>query len=498
MVFELATDLFGRLQRRSLLSHVKSSVGDSLSRLTVDTWSVYAVTETLLVGPAQNLFTLATIGFVAWQLDSHLTLLTLTIIPALGALAGFSGRRLVERARREREAQSVIFSFTHQTISAIPIVQAFSAERRNVDYFTRISDVEIGRIRRTSFFRGGFAAGRDLITAIGTGVILVAGGRRVIGGTLSIGSLLVFLAYMRSIQGALGALLEKYAGLKVIEANLDRVFEVLDAEDVVRDAPGAQPLPARPRDEGAGVRLEGVVFGYDPGRPVLRGVTMEVRPGEMVALVGATGAGKSTMVGLLPRFFDPWEGRVTINGTDVRQVQLKSLRDQIALVLQESFILPLSIADNIAYGRPEATRSEIEAVAHAANAHEFIERLPLGYDTVVGERGATLSGGERQRLAIARAFLRDAPLLILDEPTSSLDVGTESLVLGALERLTRGRTVLVIAHRLSTVRRADRIVVLQAGEIAEQGTHDELLAARGLYYSLHATQFEIRSPEAAA
>ena len=187
-----------------------------------------------------------------------------------------------------------------------------------------------------------------------------------------------------------------------------------------------------------------------------------------------------------------------MNGIDVRGVQLKSLRDQIALVLQESFILPLSIADNIAYGRPEATRSEIEAVARAANASEFIERLPMGYDTVVGERGATLSGGERQRLAIARAFLRDAPLLILDEPTSSLDVGTESLVLGALERLTRGRTVLVIAHRLSTVRRADRIVVLQQGEIAEQGTHDELIAAGGLYHGLHMTQFAIRSPEAAA
>jgi ATP-binding cassette subfamily B protein/subfamily B ATP-binding cassette protein MsbA len=200
----------------------------------------------------------------------------------------------------------------------------------------------------------------------------------------------------------------------------------------------------------------------------------------------------------VPRFFDPWEGRVTVDGIDVRELQLKSLRDQIALVLQDAFILPLSIADNIAYGRPNATRQEIEAVAHAANAHEFIERLPEGYDTVVGERGATLSGGERQRLAIARAFLKDAPILILDEPTSALDAGTEALVLGALDRLMSGRTVLVIAHRLSTVRRADRIIVMEQGEIVEQGTHDQLLAAGGKYQRLHDRQFAPRAPVVAA
>jgi ATP-binding cassette subfamily B protein/subfamily B ATP-binding cassette protein MsbA len=246
------------------------------------------------------------------------------------------------------------------------------------------------------------------------------------------------------------------------------------------------------------VRWDDVVFGYEADRPVLQHVTFDARPGELVALVGATGAGKSTLVSLVPRFFDPWNGRVTIDGTDIRQVQLASVRAQVALVLQDAFILPLSVADNIAYGRPGASRAEVEAAAHAAHAHDFIMRLPEGYNTVVGERGATLSGGERQRLAIARALLKDAPILILDEPTSALDAGTEAHVLAALDRLMQGRTVLVIAHRLSTVRRADRIVVLEGGRIVETGTHDTLLAAGGAYHAFHSAQTITRSSGSAA
>jgi ATP-binding cassette subfamily B protein len=262
-------------------------------------------------------------------------------------------------------------------------------------------------------------------------------------------------------------------------------MEVLEAEAEVKDRPGAAPLPVI---QGH-IRFDNVSFGYEPGRAVLRDVSLEALPGQTIALVGATGAGKSTLVGLVPRFFDPWEGRITIDGRGLRDVQSKSLRSQISLVLQESFLFPITIAENIAYGRPDASREEIEAAARAANAHLFIERLAQGYETSVGERGATLSGGERQRIAIARALLKNAPILLLDEPTSALDAETEGLLLQALETLMRGRTTFIIAHRLSTIRNADKIVVLKDGKVAETGTHHELLNNNGYYARLHYAQF---------
>jgi len=236
------------------------------------------------------------------------------------------------------------------------------------------------------------------------------------------------------------------------------------------------------------VRLENVTFGYESARPVLKGVTLEAQPGEIVAIIGPTGTGKSTLVSLIPRFFDPWQGRVMIDGMDLRDVQLASLRKHVALVLQEPFLLPLTVAENIAYGRPEASRDEVVAAAVAASADGFIRRLPEGYDTVIGERGATLSGGEKQRISIARALLKDAPILILDEPTSALDAETEALLLEALDRLIAGRTTFIIAHRLSTIRNADRIVVMDDGQIIETGTHQELLAANGQYHRFHSLQ----------
>jgi ATP-binding cassette subfamily B protein/subfamily B ATP-binding cassette protein MsbA len=236
------------------------------------------------------------------------------------------------------------------------------------------------------------------------------------------------------------------------------------------------------------VVLEDVTFGYRPGEPVLHGVSLMAEPGETVALVGSSGAGKTTLASLLIRFFDPWSGRVLVDGHDVRDVQLASLRGQVAIVLQEPFLFPMSVADNIAYGRPEASREEIVAAATAANAHDFVSALPDGYDTVVGERGATLSGGERQRVAVARALLKDAPILILDEPTSSLDSDSEALLLEALERLMAGRTTFIIAHRLSTVRNADRVVVLEQGRVVETGRHRQLLARKGRYAHLHRLQ----------
>jgi ATP-binding cassette subfamily B protein/subfamily B ATP-binding cassette protein MsbA len=305
-------------------------------------------------------------------------------------------------------------------------------------------------------------------------------------GQFSIGAILLFLSYLGSLYAPLEAVMYSTSTIQGAAGSAQRVREVLDARREVTDRPNAAALPAA-RGQ---VVLEGVTFGYEAGRPALRDVSLEVRPGETIALVGATGAGKSTLVSLLPRFVDPWQGRVLVDGRDVREVTLKSLRSQIGIVLQEPFLFPLTIGENIAYGRPHATLAEIEAAARAAKAHEFIARLPEGYETVIGERGATLSVGQRQRLSIARALLKNAPILILDEPTSALDAETEQAMLDALQHLTRDRTTFIIAHRLSTVRRAHRIVVLHEGRIVETGTHDQLLAARGAFARFHSLQFD--------
>jgi ATP-binding cassette subfamily B protein/subfamily B ATP-binding cassette protein MsbA len=331
----------------------------------------------------------------------------------------------------------------------------------------------------------GFKLSVSSVSAVGTALILGVGGVVALRGSITAGELLIFISYLAALYAPMETLAYSSAGYAAAVARARRVFEVLDATEVVAERPGA---PALVRGGGA-IALEGVRFGYAADRPVLRDVTLAVAPGEVVAVVGPTGAGKSTLVGLVPRFFDPWTGRVCVDGQDVRGVTLASVRAQVALVLQEPVLLPLTVAENIAYGRPGASAAEIEAAARAANAHEFITRLPEGYATVLAERGASLSGGQKQRLSIARALLKDAPILILDEPTSALDAETEGLLLDALGRLMKGRTTLIIAHRLTTIRTADRIVAMADGRVVEEGSHDALLARDGLYARLHQRQF---------
>ncbi len=488
MVYDLAADLFHRLQRLSLLFHSRRAIGDSLSRLTGDTWCVYTVTEGF-ISPWQHTLTLATIGTVAWGLDPELAKLSLIVAPVLGGSAFFFGRQLKERTRLNREVESRLWSFVHQTLASIPVVQAFGTEGRNGQQFQRLAASAVALSQRAVFLKSLYGLINGLTMTIGTAIVLYIGGQRVLSGALSIGSLIVFLSYLQSMQSTFQSLLGMYTNLRSAEASIDRVVEVLDVEDEVRDAPGSKPLPVHTTGGRGHVRFENVTFGYEPGCPVLKDINIEAFPGETVALVGSTGAGKSTLVSLIPRFFDPWQGRVTLDGEDLRDIRLSSLRAQVSLVLQEPFLLPLTVLENIAYGRPGASREEIVSSAVAANADEFIRRLPSGYDTVIGERGATLSGGEKQRLAIARALLKDASILILDEPTSALDAQTESLLLEALERLMKGRTTFIIAHRLSTVRRVDRIFVIDGGRIVETGTQRELLVSGGTYEHLHALQF---------
>ena len=488
LVFDVAEDLFARLQRRSLTFHKRTPVGDLLGRVTVDSWCVYRIVDTLIVTPAHALLTIAAMIFLMAQLNGRLTLIALALAPLMVGASFLMGKPLRAVARLKREVESRLQSHIQQTLTGLPVVQSYGQEERESTRFTRFADDAIRTQQRSALLGSVNSLSSGLVTTLGSGVILWLGAQSVLAGTLTLGSILIFLAYLNGLQRQMKVFAGLYPALQGLSAGANRVVEILDATPDIPEKAGALKL-AQVRGE---VRFEQVTTGYETGRAVLKNISLDVQAGQTIAIVGSTGAGKTTLVNLIPRFLDAWEGRVLIDGHDVRDLRLASLRAHIGMVPQESFLFPISIAENIAYGRQGASRAEIEAAARAANAHDFISRLPGGYDHVIGERGATLSGGERQRLAIARAFLRDAPILILDEPTSALDAETERLIFDALQRLTQGRTTFIIAHRLSTARRADRILVLAHGEIVESGTHEVLLARRGHYARLHDLQ---RRPE---
>jgi ATP-binding cassette subfamily B protein len=476
MVYEVAGDVFAHLQRLSLLFHSRRRVGDSLSRLTEDSWCIYSLADGLLMAPLQHTLTLAIMIWIGFALDPLLASLAIAVAPLLAASSWYFGPRLKRRSHLGRDAKSRLLSFVHQTLGALPVVQAFATEKRNNWQFQNLAGNVIELEQRGNLLGSTYGLVNGLLTTTGLAIVLYVGATRVVSGEIPLGTLLIFVAYVRQMQGATGGLFQVFAKLKSAQASIERLQEVLHCDDVVSEPRNPLSLPAT-RDARSGhIQFENVTFGYEPERAVLKHITLEARPGEMIALVGATGAGKSTLVSLVPRFFDPWQGRVTFDGIDIRQLKLSALREAISIVLQEPFLLPLTIAENIAYGRPDASTEQIIEAAVAARADGFISRLPNGYDTPVGEMGATLSLGEQQRLSVARALLKDAPVLILDEPTSALDAETETMLLDGIQRLMHGRTTLTIAHRLSTIQRADRIAVLEQGRIIACGDYAELAA----------------------
>jgi len=485
MVYQLARDLFARVQRRSLRAHTRHPVGDSMGRIAVDAWCVHSIVNTLLFAPGHALVTTAVMVLVMIRLDAGLTLLALGVAPFMTAAAWFFGRPIREAAHARRDVETRIQAHVHQTLTGVSVVQAFTREDDEQRRFQELASAAIRTHQRSAFVGSAYGLGSGLVTAVGTALVMWAAAMRVLDGRLTVGTTLVFLSYLATLQWQLSAFAAMYTAVQSAGASIDRVMDVLTADEGVPEKRDAAPLP-RVRGQ---VTIEDVVFGYRPDQPVLRGVSITAEAGEAVAIVGATGAGKSTLVGLIPRFFDPAAGRILIDGRDVRDVSLNSLRDQIAIVLQEPFLFPVSIAENIGLGRPGAARSDIEAAARDANAHDFIAALPDGYDTILGERGGTLSGGERQRIAIARALLKDAPILILDEPTSALDAETEHAIVEALQRLMHGRTTFIVAHRLSTIRNAAKIVVLEDGRVVEQGAHGILVGRGGRYSQMHDRQF---------
>jgi ATP-binding cassette subfamily B protein/subfamily B ATP-binding cassette protein MsbA len=425
--------------------------------------------------------TLISMFLVLWRLDRWLSILALAVAPFLGACARYYMGPLEAESERVCQRESEVLGLAERVLAALPIVKAFVREDDESRRFREQGDRTLrARLRLTTqelwfdFISGG-------VTAAGTALVLAVGGLHVLKGTLTVGQLLVVIAYLSAVYDPLHTLSTTFGHMQAAIASARRVLEVLDTATEPGNGDHTKALPP----VHGHIVFDKVVFSYNPETPVLNDISFEAPPGSVAALVGPTGAGKTTIASLLLHFYEPQSGRILIDGVDLRSVSVTSLRRQISVVLQEPILFPISIMENIRYGKPEAPDAQIRAAAIAAHADEFIRALPDGYDTVIAEGGASLSGGERQRIALARAFLKDAPILILDEPTSALDAATEAIILDSLARLMVGRTTLVIAHRFSTIRRADQILFIKDGRIVERGRHQELLARAGSYAQLH-------------
>jgi ATP-binding cassette subfamily B protein/subfamily B ATP-binding cassette protein MsbA len=485
MVRDLRSDLYAHLHRLSMAFHSRAQAGDLLYRVTADTFALQSLTMNCLFPATAALILLAGMAVIMLQLDWQLTLLALGVCPLLLLAIGRLNRRISAAAGEMRERESEVFGVVQRAMAAMRVIQAFTREDEEHRRFMTASERSLAAGLRLYTLQTFYSGVVNLVIALGTAAVVWVGARHVFEGTLTVGSLVVFISYLASLYGPINNMFQVYALAQSARVGVQRVLDVLDVE---RDLPddGHRTFPA----EGARGRVlwEDVDFHYAPGVPVLRGVTLRVEPGQRVAVVGPTGAGKSTLLSLLPRFYDPTRGRVLVDGVDAREYRLGSLRRQVAMVLQPPLLFPVSIRENIAFGRPDARLEEIVAAAKAARIHDMVARLPRGYDTAVGENSVTLSEGEKQRLTIARAILRDSPILILDEPTSALDPATEGLIMEALERLQAGRTTLIIAHRLSTVRSADVIVVIKDGQVVEQGSLPALLARNGTFAAMYGAQ----------
>ncbi|MFL5818318.1 MAG: ABC transporter ATP-binding protein [Conexibacter sp.] len=491
MVLDLRSDMFRHAQGLSMAYHDSKQMGKLMFQINTQASAVGAVTVS--IPPLlQSVLTLVGMFVVIEQIQPVLALLSLTVVPFVYLSAGYYTRRIEPRVYEVRKLEGDSLTIVHEAMSMLRVIVAFGRERHEYGRFRAQGEEAVAARVHLTVRQTIFTLAVTMITAIGTALVLGFGAHHVLQKDMTAGELVVVMGYIASMYKPLEQISTTFSSLQQAFISLRSAFDLLETEPEIDERPDALPLE---RVRGA-VAFEHVDFAYRGRHGTLRDVTFEVAPGQCVAIVGPTGAGKSTLLSLLTRFYDPAAGRVLLDGHDVRDLQLQALRAQISVVLQEPLLFSASIRDNIRYGRLSASDEEVEAAARAANAHDFVAALPKGYDTRLGERGALLSGGERQRISVARAFLKDAPLLILDEPTSSIDSKTEAVILDALARLIRGRTTFVVAHRLSTVRDANLILVVDHGQVVEQGTHAQLLARGGLYAELFDAQRGAALPEA--
>ncbi len=483
---DLRVRTFHHLQRLSLGYYNTHQVGSLLSTITTDIQTIQAFASSSTLGILVDTLTIAGMLALMFWLNLDFTLIALAVTPFLLFFV-FRFKKAVKKATRAvRSRQANIVAVVQQALESMPVIKAFDGQRITEDQLSNASIATVNASLAARRVKSLLSPVVAIMVALCTAIVLWRGAYQILAGGMTVGALIVYLSYLTKFFKPVKDLATTTNAIAQAAVGVERIRAILETDEIIPERVDA----IEPRNIKGEITFQNVAFAYPGNGPVLRDISFHIRPGQLVGIVGPTGGGKSTVLSLIPRFYDTISGKVIIDGHDVRDYKLHDLRDHIGYVLQDTVLFPGTILENIAFGRPSATRAEIIEAARCADAEEFIARMPLGYDTMVGERGLTLSGGQRQRIGIARVMVRNSPILLLDEPTAALDSESERLVMGALERLMNGRTVITVAHRLATIRDADEILVISEGVVAEKGSHEQLIATNGIYAALHRTQFE--------